>query len=102
MKQRVEFETNGLKCDYCDWKDEDISYGEMQNHLNTPCPKCGENILTEEQLTMLESIKNLSEYFNSISEEDWKLLEENSPKIDELEGKTIIKFDTFNKTIDFE
>lgn len=102
MKQRVEFKTNGLKCDYCDWEDETIAYEEMQNHLNTPCPKCGENILTEEQYVMLKDIKNLSDYINNLSEEDWKLLEDNSPKVEELEGKTTMKFDTFSKTITFE
>lgn len=102
MKNRVEFKTNGLKCDYCDWKDETILYEEISNHLDTPCPKCGENILTEEQYVMLKDIKNLSDYINNVSEEDWKLLEENSPKVEELEGKTTIKFDTFNKEITFE
>lgn len=39
----------GLKCDNpsCDWKDMSIKVEEYKYYINTICPCCGENILTE-------------------------------------------------------
>lgn len=40
----------GLKCDnsQCGWSDMTIKFEEYKKYLNSSCPKCGENILTED------------------------------------------------------
>ena len=42
----------GIKCDNpeCDYRDDTATYEEYDKWLNKPCPKCGENLLTEADL----------------------------------------------------
>ena len=57
--------SGGLVCDNdsCDWEDMSIKVDDYPKWLNAPCPKCGENVLTEEDLNthlaMLETCKKL-------------------------------------------
>jgi hypothetical protein len=52
MKQAVEIEVGGLKCDAvgCDYYDHDARYEDYEKYVNNPCPKCGANLLTEADL----------------------------------------------------
>lgn len=43
----------GIKCDACSWRDDDAELGEMPLWLNAPCPACGTNLLTFEDLRLL-------------------------------------------------
>ena len=62
----------GLKCDNpsCDFIDISIAIEDYDNWLNTPCPKCGANLLTKEDLDAVKKIIALtnlaqaSEYIN--------------------------------------
>lgn len=38
----------GLKCDCCDYRDDEITFEEYKNYINYPCPKCREPLLTKE------------------------------------------------------
>lgn len=53
MKSRrdaVEVYVRGIKCDNstCGFKDDTVKFEEYEQWLNKPCPKCGANLLTEE------------------------------------------------------
>jgi len=37
-----------LKCDSCDYIDSDIDNNNLESYINKPCPKCGENLLTQD------------------------------------------------------
>ena len=45
----VEVQIGGIKCDNtkCDYEDMSIKYSDYEAWLNKPCPKCGDNLLTE-------------------------------------------------------
>jgi hypothetical protein len=56
--------SHGIKCDNtnCDWNDESIPTSQFIDWLNKPCPKCGENLLTEEDYnSYLIFVKKLEE-----------------------------------------
>ena len=40
----------GIFCDNvdCDYQDETVTNGELHSLLNAPCPKCGDNLYTEQ------------------------------------------------------
>lgn len=51
MANLNELTIDGIKCDnpVCDWSDKSVkSEAEMSLFLNKPCPKCGQNVLTDD------------------------------------------------------
>jgi len=44
----------GIKCDACDYRDDSITWDDFdkttREWLNKPCPKCGANLLTQEDV----------------------------------------------------
>lgn len=62
---------SGLKCDNpnCDWEDRNIIYADYKSWINKPCPKCGENVLTEEDYLRAETVRAVYKFVNSISPE---------------------------------
>lgn len=71
MSKNIEIQETGLQCDNtsCDWKDETINYDTYKDWLNKPCPKCGENVLTEQDYKNAEAIRLSIEIVNSLSPE---------------------------------
>jgi hypothetical protein len=69
--KNIEVERNGLQCDNpnCDWKDEQINFDNFKDYLNTPCPKCGENVLTETDYENTLKFYEQIDFINSLSEE---------------------------------
>ena len=63
--------SSGLKCDNptCDWVDETIKIPEYKDWLNKPCPKCGENVLTEEDFENVKTMLLTASIINSMSPE---------------------------------
>ncbi len=49
MKENVEVKIEGLKCDNasCNYRDDSVKREDYEKHINSECPKCGENLLTE-------------------------------------------------------
>lgn len=45
----MELNISGLKCDHCDYRDDDVQFSEYKNSINKPCPKCGNSLLTEQE-----------------------------------------------------
>lgn len=45
MKETLELNITGIKCDVCDYRDDTVEFKDYPNWLNKPCPKCGNNLL---------------------------------------------------------
>jgi uncharacterized HAD superfamily protein len=73
-QQRIKIASGGLQCDSptCDWTDPTVKVEDYKKWLNAPCPKCGENVLTEEDLTNTLTLHNLVKLFNAIPEENFE------------------------------
>jgi len=68
MKNIEWIQESGLVCDYCDFKDETMEVS--QEAVGTKCPKCGENLLTQEDFDMGEKFRESLDIVNSLSEEE--------------------------------
>jgi len=68
----IELDIHGIKCDNsnCDYSDMSVPVSDYENWINKPCPKCGENLMTQTDFD--ETIKwlELAEIVNSYSEEE--------------------------------
>lgn len=89
-----------IKCDSpsCDWT-ENIKLSEMVNWLNKPCPKCGENVLTEKDfddfLRVLATIQLVDDAVETLEEEKvlWHLSVHNGGiKFDNREDNQQVTF----------
>jgi hypothetical protein len=47
---------SGLKCDYCDYRDDTVPYSDYPTSIGKPCPKCGESLLTQQEFDDCEKI----------------------------------------------
>lgn len=65
----VEIISHGLQCDHCDWSDETIPMNDYKSWINAPCPKCGENLLTQEDFDLTDDMTKITNIINSLSEE---------------------------------
>lgn len=98
-KPNIEFTKDpGLKCDNpsCDYRNFDILETEMVNWVNSPCPKCGENLLTEEDYKNSLILKKSVEFINTLSEEELNLLSKTIPL------EEVLKMDLFKDTSGLE
>jgi predicted RNA-binding Zn-ribbon protein involved in translation (DUF1610 family) len=55
----------GLQCDApdCDYTDNTIDPDNYESYLNQPCPKCGEPLLTQQDLDTLYRLLEMEEKF---------------------------------------
>lgn len=77
MKNKnIEFKQSGLKCDNpkCNWIDETIKHEDYIKYVNTACPKCGENVLTEEDFNSSQFLIDAIDYVNTLNDEELKSL----------------------------
>ena len=72
--QRIERKSGGLQCDSpsCDWTDETIKVENYKEWLNAPCPKCGENVLTQEDLDSVLKVMEMVDLINALPEEGFE------------------------------
>ena len=63
----MEFSISGIQCDNkkCDYDDKEVARETYSEYVNKPCPKCGENLLTQEDF---EAVNKLYDGFDTISE----------------------------------
>ena len=47
---------SGLKCDFCDYRDDSVPYSDYQASIGRPCPKCGNSLLTQKEFDECERI----------------------------------------------
>lgn len=59
----VTLNISGLKCDSCDYKNMSIQLEDYPNWVNNPCPKCGENLLTEADYESVQMMVRLTSMF---------------------------------------
>lgn len=66
----------GIHCDNpnCDFSDLSVTMEETSQWLNKPCPKCGENLLTEEDLQRFNQVLEAVKLINSITPEQVEML----------------------------
>lgn len=67
-RKNIWIEHSGIQCDNpsCDYKDDSVKREDYVNWLNKPCPLCGENLLTEEDIKTVEKMEEIAESLNSI------------------------------------
>jgi hypothetical protein len=64
-------ESQGLQCDNqkCDWTDVTIGVETMKDWINKPCPKCGENVLTEHDYNLARKMNDVIDFVNTLTVE---------------------------------
>jgi len=65
----VEYKIGGIKCDNpdCDFRDMDVKFEDYPLWLNRPCPKCGWNLLTQDDLDTTKTLLKLVNFINAIT-----------------------------------
>lgn len=73
----ITYKFEGVKCDNpaCDFRDKTAKYEDRLSWLNKPCPKCGQNLLTEKDLQTMEFMSILVDFINMITKPFAKLFE---------------------------
>lgn len=68
MKDALDLKISGIKCDNteCDFIDNTIKVDEYENWLNKPCPKCGQNLLTQADYDNVKLLFKLTNKFNKM------------------------------------
>ncbi len=56
----------GIKCDYCDFFDSEAPDEKLTDWLGVPCPKCGENLLTQEDLNSALEFDKMIDLINEM------------------------------------
>jgi len=61
----------GIKCDNkeCDFKDMSVLFENYDKWLNKPCPKCGSNLLTEQDYDTVRIIMDIAGIINEVMPE---------------------------------
>ena len=75
MKEQnhIEFTSEqDIVCDNpaCDYVDTEADFDKLEDYLNKPCPKCGENLLTEEDLKNHQLVIATAQFINSLTEDE--------------------------------
>lgn len=47
---------SGLKCDYCDYRDDSVPYSDYPASIGKSCPKCGHSLLTQKEFNECERL----------------------------------------------
>lgn len=74
MKQNIDISSfsGGIKCDNenCNWFDNTVTDEQYPEYLNKPCPECGSNLLTQQDLDAYINLKSTLAYINTLSEDE--------------------------------
>lgn len=67
----MELTGGGLVCDApkCDWEDMSIKVEDYEQYVDSPCPECGENILTQEDYKDVVELYKAVEIANKMTPE---------------------------------
>lgn len=68
----MEVDIHGLQCDNpnCDYEDMSVPFSDYEKSIGKPCPKCGENLLTQEDYDKVMQMIDAAEIVNMFSPED--------------------------------
>jgi hypothetical protein len=74
MEKNIEVIGGGIKCDNpkCDFLDKDVAVADYPGWVNKPCPKCGENLLTEEDYNNTKLLLGMADLINGLTPEELK------------------------------
>lgn len=94
MKDAIEMNIHGIKCDNpnCDFVDMSVKVEDYEQWLNKPCPKCGENLLTESDYKNTQLLLKITKVMNKIlpkRKDDEEIV---TMKVD-MDGSGDMKFD---------
>lgn len=67
MKDQVRLSIRGIKCDCCDYRDDDVVVKDYKKWLNKPCPKCGANLLTKKDYRNVKFLLFFAAIYNAIT-----------------------------------
>lgn len=98
-------ECDNPTCDYTDTAESDFS--DMNIYIGKPCPKCGENLLTEDDYKNSQNVLNVVNYFNALpSNERESLIEACSDiPLDSFQNVTVaqeLKYASPNQMVGME
>jgi predicted nucleic-acid-binding Zn-ribbon protein len=68
MQDAINLKIQGIKCDNCDYRDNNVEFTEYEQYLNKPCPWCGAPLLTQADLDATKNIIKLTNAFNGFFE----------------------------------
>lgn len=66
MSNPVELNIHGIQCDACDYSDMSVKVEDYPKWVNKPCPKCGENLLTEADYNNVKMMMEFAKLANSV------------------------------------
>ena len=68
MKNALEINICGIKCDNtnCDFMNMSVKVEDYDKWLNRPCPKCGENLLTDDDYRNVQFLLAMGKIANEI------------------------------------
>lgn len=71
MEKNIEMVESGLVCDNaaCDWIDPTVTFDNFKEWLNRPCPKCGENLLTQQDFDNATAVHVATSMINGLTAE---------------------------------
>ena len=69
MQNAIDINITGIKCDACDYKKEGVKFEDYPEYLNKPCPQCGANLLTQEDLDSVKRLLAFAGLVNAIAPE---------------------------------
>ena len=106
MEKNIEFKGGGLVCDNpnCDYKNENVLFEDYSEWLDKPCPKCGENLLTQEDYENARLLHLSIDIVNSLSEEELEFFnkafqEKGFPDLPIFEDVQDLKFNSTNGNV---
>lgn len=92
-EKNMELICSGIKCDTpnCGWRDDSVKHEDYLQWVNKPCPKCGGNLLTEEDYRSAEILHLAADFINELSVDELTDMVANIPpeQIEEMKKNPI-------------
>lgn len=62
----INLNIKGIKCDNCDYRDNDADFKDYSQYLDSPCPWCGSILLTQKDFRTIKKIAKIANFINRI------------------------------------
>lgn len=68
-RKLIQTQSRGIKCDAigCDYRDENVTFADLPDWLEKPCPKCGASLLTREALAHAQAMQKAADLINDMA-----------------------------------
>ncbi|WP_054697678.1 hypothetical protein [Syntrophomonas palmitatica] len=89
----------GIKCDNptCDYRNPTVEFKDYEKWINKPCPLCGANLLTEEDIKAIKRLYRTANWINWILRPFIKTDAPRAKVAAEMNGTGKLKFTTIEK-----